>query len=35
MEGFKAQVAEIVRLSREKDTQTVRYDWFIDEDAME
>jgi quinol monooxygenase YgiN len=35
LEGFKAQAAEIMRLSRELDTKTVRYDWFIDEDAMQ
>jgi quinol monooxygenase YgiN len=33
--GFKAQAAEIVRLSREQDTQTLRYDWFINEDGTE
>ena len=35
LEGFKAQVAEIMRLSREKDTRTVRYDWFLKEDGTE
>jgi quinol monooxygenase YgiN len=35
LEGFKAQAAEIMRLTREKDTQTVRYDWFIDGDGAE
>lgn len=35
LEGFKAQAAELIRLAREKDTQTLRYDWFIDENAME
>ena len=35
LEGFKAQAAEILRLTREKDTQTLRYDWFIDEEGME
>ncbi|HSB85155.1 MAG TPA: hypothetical protein VLD86_02545 [Ilumatobacteraceae bacterium] len=35
LEGFKAQVAEIMRLSREQDTQTLRYDWFIKEDGTE
>ena len=35
LEGFKAQVAEIIRLAREKDTQTLRYDWFINEAGME
>src|SRR5512139_3957673 len=35
LEGFKAQAAELLRLTREKDTKTVRYDWYIDEKAME
>lgn len=35
LEGFTAQVAEIMRLTRELDTQTVRYDWFISEDGTE
>src|SRR4026208_476615 len=35
LERFKARAAELVRLTRERDTQTVRYDWFIDEAAME
>jgi quinol monooxygenase YgiN len=35
LEGFKAQAAELVRLTREKDTQTLRYDWFINEDGTE
>jgi quinol monooxygenase YgiN len=33
--GFKAQATEIVRLSRAQDTQTLRYDWFINEDGTE
>ncbi len=33
--GFKAQAAELMRLTHEKDTKTICYDWFIDEDAME
>jgi quinol monooxygenase YgiN len=33
LEGFKAQAAEIVRLTRERDTHTLRCDWFINEDA--
>jgi len=33
LEGFKAQAAELIRLSNEKDTQTLRYDWFISEDG--
>jgi quinol monooxygenase YgiN len=32
---FKHQAAELLRLTREKDTKTVRYDWFVDEEAME
>jgi quinol monooxygenase YgiN len=35
LEGFKGQAAEIMRLTREKDTQTIRYDWFISEDGTE
>lgn len=35
LQGFKAQAAEILRLTRELDTQTLRYDWFINEDRME
>jgi quinol monooxygenase YgiN len=33
LEGFKAQAAEIVRLTRERDTRTLRCDWFINEDG--
>ena len=35
LEGFKAQAAEIMRLTQEKDTHTLRYDWFINEDGTE
>ena len=35
LEGFKAQAAEIMRLTREQDTHTLRYDWFINEDGTE
>jgi quinol monooxygenase YgiN len=35
LEGFKAQAAELIRLTHEKDTQTLRYDWFINEAGME
>lgn len=35
LEGFKAQAAEIMRITREQDTKTVRYDWFIKEDGTE
>ena len=35
LEAFKAHAAEIVRLAREKDTQTLRFDWFISEDGTQ
>jgi quinol monooxygenase YgiN len=35
LDGFKAQAAELVRLSREQDTQTLRYDWFVNEDGSD
>lgn len=35
LDGFKTQVAELVRLSREQDRRTLRYDWFINEDETE
>jgi len=35
LEGFKAQAAEIIRITRERDTKTLRYDWFISEDGTE
>jgi quinol monooxygenase YgiN len=35
LEGFKAQAAEIVRVTRERDTRTLRCDWFVNEDGTE
>lgn len=35
LEGFKVQAGELMRLTREKDTQTIRYDWFVNEDSMD
>lgn len=35
LEGFKAQAAEIMRLTQQLDTHTLRYDWFISEDGTE
>jgi quinol monooxygenase YgiN len=35
LEGFKQQAAEIMRLARELDTKTLRYDWFLSEDGTE
>jgi len=31
LEGFKTQAAEILRLTQDKDTQTLRYDWFLNQ----
>ena len=35
LEGFKTQAAELIRITREQDTRTLRYDWFIKEDGTE
>jgi quinol monooxygenase YgiN len=35
LEGFKAQAAEIVRVTQEQDTHTTRCDWFLNEDGTE
>src|SRR5262249_52340216 len=35
LEGFKKQAAEIIRLTKKKDTQTLRYDWFLTNDGTE
>ena len=32
LEGFKKQAAECIRITKEKDTHTLRYDWFLSED---
>ncbi len=34
LEGFKAQAAELLRLTQEKDTQTLRFDAFVNEAAL-
>ena len=33
LEGFTRQVAEMMRIAREKDTRTLRYDWFVSDDG--
>jgi quinol monooxygenase YgiN len=33
--GFKQRASEIMRLTREQDTKTLRYDWFISDDGSE
>ena len=35
LEGFKRQAAEMIRQTKEKDTKTLRYDWFISSDGTE
>ncbi len=35
LEGFKEQAAEIIRLTQQKDTKTLRYDWFLSVDKTE
>ena len=35
LEGFKMQAAECIRITKEKDTRTVRYDWFLSSDGTE
>jgi quinol monooxygenase YgiN len=32
-DGFRRQVAELLRLTREQDTRTLRYDWFLSRDG--
>ena len=33
LEGFKTQAAELMRLTKELDTQTLRYDWYLSGDG--
>jgi quinol monooxygenase YgiN len=35
LKGFKRQAAECIRVTREKDTRTLRYDWFLSSDGTE
>lgn len=35
LEGFKKQAAELIRITKELDTRTLRYDWFISSDGKE
>ena len=35
LDGFKEQAAEMMRLTRDKDTKTLRYDWFLSDDGTE
>ncbi len=35
LEGFKQQAAECIRQTKEKDTGTLQYDWFLSSDRTE
>ena len=35
LEGFKKQAAECIRITKERDTGTLRYDWFISSDGTQ
>jgi quinol monooxygenase YgiN len=35
LEGFKQQAAEMMRVTRERDTGTLAYDWFLSADGTE
>ena len=35
LDGFTQQAAEMMRQTREKDTKTLRYDWFLSDDGTE
>lgn len=35
LDGFKLQAAECIRQTKEKDTKTLRYDWFLSADETE
>lgn len=35
LEGFKQQAAECIKQTKEKDTKTLRYDWFLNSDQTE
>ena len=35
LDGFKKQAAECVRITKEQDTRTLRYDWFLSTDGTE
>lgn len=35
VEGFRRQAAECIRVAKEKDTRTLRYDWFLSRDGTQ
>jgi hypothetical protein len=35
LDGFKQRAAEMMRMTREQDTKTLRYEWFLSDDGTE
>lgn len=35
LDGFKKQAAELLRVAKEQDTRTLRYDWFLSRDGTQ
>jgi quinol monooxygenase YgiN len=35
LDSFRLQAAEMMRQTREKDTKTLRYDWFVSDDGTQ
>jgi quinol monooxygenase YgiN len=35
LDGFKRQAAEVLRVAKEKDAKTLRYDWFLSDDETQ
>ena len=35
LDGFRKQAAELIRITKEKDTRTLRYDWYLSTDGTE
>jgi quinol monooxygenase YgiN len=35
LDGFKRQAAEVLSVAKEKDTKTLRYDWFLSDDETQ
>lgn len=35
LDGFKKQAAECIRIAKDQDTRTLRYDWFLSRDGTQ
>jgi quinol monooxygenase YgiN len=35
LDGFKREAAEMMRLTKERDTKTLQYDWFLSDDGSQ